>query len=150
MPAAAPPDGLDPHWRMDGRGFRVRSEDGHDPFDPAAADDNLRLWWSTDGTMPDDAALHAAVLTYVSDLTMTFGPFRPLEGYTAEMMDKVVSMTVNYSMWFHRPFRADGWLLHAQATPSAAAGRGLTVSHWFTADGALVASAAQQTASRIR
>lgn len=150
MPAVPPPGAVAPHWRMDGRGLRVRTEEGHDPFVREAAAPEFRMWWSTDGPLPDDPSLHQAVLLYVTDLTMTAAPFRPLDGYAFDMLDRIVSATVNFSVWFHRPFRFDEWLLHDHENASAAGGLALTTSHWYTADGALVATCAQQTASRLR
>lgn len=150
MPPAPPPDAVAPHWRMDGRGFRVRTEDGHDPFVRDAAPGDFRMWWVTDGPLPDEPSLHQAVLLYVTDLTMTAAPFRPLDGYAFDMLDRIVSATVNFSVWFHRPFRFDEWLLHDHGNVSAAGGLALTTSHWYSADGALVATCAQQTASRLR
>jgi acyl-CoA thioesterase-2 len=150
MPEVPPPDAVAPHWRMDGRGFRVRTEEGHDPFVREAAAPDFRMWWSTDGPLPDDPSLHQAVLLYVTDLTMTAAPFRPIDGYAFDMLDRIFSATVNFSVWFHRPFRFDEWLLHDHESASAAGGLALTTSHWYTADGALVATCAQQTASRVR
>lgn len=150
MPAVPAPELVPPHWRMDGRGFRVRAEDGHDPFERGAAPPGFRMWWSTDGPLDDQPALHQAVLLYVTDLTMTAAPFRPLDGVAFDMLDRIVSATVNFSVWFHRPFRFDEWLLHDHENASAAAGLALTTSHWYTADGLLVATCAQQTASRLR
>jgi acyl-CoA thioesterase-2 len=150
MPDVPPPDTVEPHWRMDGRGFRVRTEPGHDPFERSGGDPSFRMWWRTDGPLSDEPGLHEAILAYVGDLTMTAGPFRPLDGYAFDMLDRIVSATVNYAFWFHRPFRMDEWLLHEHSTPSAAGGLALNVSHWHTADGVLVATAAQQTASRVR
>jgi acyl-CoA thioesterase-2 len=47
-------------------------------------------------------------------------------------------------MWFHRPFRADEWLLYAQESPAAFGARGFTLGHFFTHDGTIVASVAQE------
>jgi acyl-CoA thioesterase-2 len=53
-------------------------------------------------------------------------------------------------MWFHRPFRADEWLLYAQDSPSAQDGRGLTRGQIFRPDGTLVASVVQEGSLRVR
>jgi acyl-CoA thioesterase-2 len=52
-------------------------------------------------------------------------------------------------MWFHRPARADQWLLYAQHSPSAQGGRGLGIGRMFTADGTLVATVAQEGMLRL-
>jgi acyl-CoA thioesterase-2 len=58
--------------------------------------------------------------------------------------------SLDHAMWFHRPFRADEWLLYAQDSPSARAGRGLTRGMIFKPDGTLVASVAQEGSLRQR
>ena len=58
--------------------------------------------------------------------------------------------SLDHAMWFHRPFRADQWLLYVQDSPSASGARGLNRGLVFTQDGRLVASAAQEGLIRIR
>ncbi len=52
--------------------------------------------------------------------------------------------SLDHAMWFHRPFRADEWLLYAQESPSASGARGLATGRLFTREGRLVASVAQE------
>ena len=52
-------------------------------------------------------------------------------------------------MWFHRPARVDDWLLYVQRSPSASGGRGLAFGQFFTRDGVLVASVAQEGMMRL-
>jgi acyl-CoA thioesterase-2 len=52
--------------------------------------------------------------------------------------------SLDHAMWFHRPFRADRWLLYAQDTPNAAGGRGLARGQVFTQEGELVVSVVQE------
>jgi acyl-CoA thioesterase II len=58
--------------------------------------------------------------------------------------------SLDHAMWFHRPFRADEWLLYVQDSPSAQGGRGLTRGLIFNPDGTLVASVAQEGSVRER
>jgi acyl-CoA thioesterase-2 len=58
--------------------------------------------------------------------------------------------SLDHAIWFHRPFRADEWLLFSQDSPSASHGRGLTRGQIFTRAGALVASVAQEGLIRPR
>jgi acyl-CoA thioesterase-2 len=58
--------------------------------------------------------------------------------------------SLDHALWFHRPFRADDWLLYAQDSPSASGARGFTRGSIFTADGRLVASVAQEGVIRRR
>ena len=58
--------------------------------------------------------------------------------------------SLDHAMWFHRPFRADEWLLYDQVSPSASGARGLATGRLFTADGRLVASTVQEGLVRLR
>ena len=57
--------------------------------------------------------------------------------------------SLDHSIWFHRPFRADEWWLYDQASPSASGGRGLALARVFSQDGQLVASVAQEGLIRV-
>ena len=72
-------------------------------------------------TLPDDPLLHACVATYASDMTLfdtMLGPPRRAAGTTPEFM----GASLDHCMWFHRPFRADEWLLYDTDCPVAAYG----------------------------
>ena len=58
--------------------------------------------------------------------------------------------SLDHTIWFHRPFRADEWLLYDQVSPSAAVRRGLALGRVFTEDGRLVATVAQEGLIRPR
>jgi len=64
--------------------------------------------------------------------------------------NRMMSASLDHAMWFHRPFRADEWLLYAQDSPSAQSGRGLARGLIFKPDGTLVASVAQEGSLRQR
>jgi acyl-CoA thioesterase-2 len=63
---------------------------------------------------------------------------------------EVQSSSLDHTIWFHRPFRADEWLLYDQVSPSASGARGLAIGRLFTEDGRLVASVAQEGLIRPR
>ena len=74
-----------------------------------------------------------------------------VKGYGRTLFDKrMMPASLDHAMWFHRPFRADEWLLYAQDSPSAQGGRGLTRGLIFKPDGTLVASVAQEGSVRER
>jgi acyl-CoA thioesterase-2 len=107
-----------------------------DPMHPARA----RVWVRTEGTLPDDRRLHQAALAYASDLTLlsaTTVPHNVLIGLNVQ------ATSLDHAMWFHRPFRADDWLLYDQISPSASAGLGLSTARLFQHD-TLVANVAQE------
>jgi len=57
--------------------------------------------------------------------------------------------SIDHAMWFHRPFRVDEWLLYSMWSPNASGARGLAFGQFFTRDGRLVASTAQEGVVRI-
>ena len=59
------------------------------------------------------------------------------------------SASLDHTIWFHRPFRADEWWLYDQVSPSASGGRGLALGRVFTQDGRLVATVAQEGLIRM-
>jgi acyl-CoA thioesterase II len=100
------------------------------------------VWLKADGQLPDDPLIHACVVTYASDMTLLDTTLVP-HG-TQAMEGRVMMASLDHAMWFHRPFRADDWLLYAQGTPSASGGRGLAWGGIFTRDGALAVSVVQE------
>jgi acyl-CoA thioesterase-2 len=58
--------------------------------------------------------------------------------------------SLDHALWFHRPFRADEWLLYAQDSPSTGGARGFARGSIFTRDGRLIASVAQEGLIRLR
>ncbi|ACZ29345.1 acyl-CoA thioesterase [Xylanimonas cellulosilytica DSM 15894] len=84
----------------------------------------------------------AAALAYVCDYTILEPLLRVLGHAWAD--DGLVTASLDHAMWFHRPVAMDGWLLYAQEAWSVADGRGSATGHFFTADGALVATVVQE------
>ncbi len=100
------------------------------------------VWLRTCAPLPDDLPIHQAVLAYASDLTLIQGALLPHGRSVFDGSLQVASL--DHALWFHRPFRADEWLLYSQDTPSASAQRGFARGELFTRDGVLVASAVQE------
>lgn len=109
----------------------------HDPRHPARA----RLWIKADGTLPDDRFLHTCVLAYASDLTLLGASLVPHGQVLGS--PQVQAASIDHAMWFHRPFRADDWLLYDQVSPSASNGLGLATARLFQ-NGVLVSDVAQE------
>jgi acyl-CoA thioesterase-2 len=107
-----------------------------------------RVWLRASGTLRDDPALHAAVLAYASDLTLLGVSLVPHNIFIGD--PKLSPASLDHAMWFHRPFRADEWLLYDQVSPSASGGRGFATGRLFTTEGRLVASVAQEGLIRLR
>jgi acyl-CoA thioesterase-2 len=124
------------------------------PSDPSGTGVDLALdggrylvWMKAAGELPDDPLLHACVLTYASDLTQ-LNTVVMRHGLTRELT-RLKMASLDHAVWFHRPFRADGWLLYDQQSPSASGGRGLSNGRVFSADGRLVATVMQEGMIRV-
>ncbi|WP_460524038.1 acyl-CoA thioesterase II [Flindersiella endophytica] len=115
-----------------------------DPEHPAQA----RVWFRAAGDLPDDPVLHTCVLAYASDLTLLGAALVPHDVYIGTPGLQTASL--DHAIWFHRPFRADEWLLYDQVSPSASYSRGFTTGRLFTTDGRLVASVVQEGLIRQR
>ena len=139
-----PRDDWDREWSaLDVRWAGQASSDADGRPDPVA-----RVWLKANGTLDDDPSLHAAVLTYASDLTLLSAAVMPHGTYIGD--PKLQPASLDHAMWFHRPFRADRWMLYDQVSPSASGGRGLATGRLFTADGDLAVSVVQEGLLRLR
>jgi acyl-CoA thioesterase-2 len=105
-----------------------------------------QLWMRADGVLPDDPLLHICVLAYASDLTLLWSVGIP-HGHA--LGQDVMAASLDHAMWFHRPFRADDWVLCDYISPSAAGGRGLATGRFFSRDGRLIASVVQEGLVRV-
>jgi acyl-CoA thioesterase II len=113
----------------------------------AASDPSLRAteslaWIKADGELPDDELLHVCLVTYASDMTLLDSV---LLAHGLSWGDgRTVGASLDHAMWFHRPFRADEWLLYAQESPVTAGARGLARGELYTRGGDLVVSVVQE------
>ncbi|MFE7243017.1 acyl-CoA thioesterase [Streptomyces sp. NPDC057580] len=110
------------------------------------------VWFRALDPLPDDPLLHVCALAYCSDLSLA--PTAALDQEALyplrEGPSQLAMASLDHAMWFHRPFRADDWLLFAQRSPSAGDGRGFNVGDFWTSDGTLVASVVQEAVLRRR
>jgi acyl-CoA thioesterase-2 len=111
--------------------------------DEAIRAPRYRVWFRADGKLPDDPLLHACVVAYASDMTLLDTTMLP-HGLIWEEEGKGSQASLDHAMWFHRPFRADDWLLYDQQSPTASGARGLATGTIFTRDGTLVVSVVQE------
>jgi acyl-CoA thioesterase-2 len=108
----------------------------------------FHVWIRATGKLPDEPAIHQCVLAYASDMTLLDAALIP-HGKTV-FHDDIMPASLDHALWFHRPFRADEWLLYAQDSPNLGGGRGFSRGLIFTSDGTLVASVAQEGLLRIK
>lgn len=107
----------------------------------------MRAWVKTQAPLPDDPRVHIAVMAYLSDITLLSVAVAQHE---VELLSPEVMMaSLDHAMWFHRPFRADEWLLYDMVSPSASGARGYCQGRLFQ-DGHVVASAVQEGLIRIQ
>ena len=107
-----------------------------------------RVWFRTDGVLPDDDLLHVCILAYLSDLTLLYSVLAT-HALSAEF-DRIQLASLDHAMWFHRPFRVDEWVLYDTSSPSASGARGLGTGHFFSQDGRMIATAVQEGLVRLR
>jgi acyl-CoA thioesterase II len=108
----------------------------------------FHLWMRATGRLPDEPAIHQCVLAYASDMALLDATLIP-HGRTV-FQDEIMAASLDHSLWFHRPFRADEWLLYVQDSPSMSSSRGFSRGSVFTTEGVLVASVAQEGLLRLR
>jgi len=163
MPEAAPPEQLDDlkTWARRAGDTRASITRMPQPFDlrhvtppvwagvrdEARPGEHHRLWLRADGVLPDDPLVHVCVLAYASDLTLLWSV---AAGHGHTLGQDVVAASLDHAMWFHRPFRADDWVLYDCVSPSATGGRGLATGRFFSRDGRLIASVVQEGLVRVR
>ncbi len=105
-----------------------------------------RVWLRTNGSLPEDPVLHACIITYASDMTLLDTTLLP-HGIG---WDNVQMASLDHAMWFHRPFRADDWLLYDQHAVSTSHSRGLAGASIYTRDGHLAVTVVQEGLIRVR
>lgn len=116
----------------------MHSAEQHPPY--------KHTWLKTRDALPDDTATHLAMLAYMSDLDFMSTSMLPHK--RSPEGNDIIGASLDHSLWFHRPFRADEWLLFAKESPSAAGARGFVRGQFFNQAGELVVTAAQEALIR--
>lgn len=109
---------------------------------PEPTPPSREVWIKADGSLPDDPAAHKVLLAYTSDYSLLGTALLP-HGLTFAQ-GTVRAASIDHALWFHRDFRMDDWLLYSMESPNMAHGRGFSRGQFFTRDGVLVASVAQE------
>jgi acyl-CoA thioesterase-2 len=138
-------------WVAQERPFETRAVLGRGPFD-SAGDRPARpaidhIWLRTRGSLADDPNLHRVLLAFVSDMSLLDTALLP---HGKSIFSRVQVASLDHAMWFHRPFRADDWLLYVQDSPSASGARGFNRGAIYTRQRILVASVNQEGLIRPR
>ncbi|MDX1459394.1 MAG: acyl-CoA thioesterase II, partial [Marinobacter sp.] len=130
------------------RPIEIRPVNPVNPLQPEPRPPYKQSWFRTQGHLPDDPVLHRCLLTYASDFSFLGTSLNP-HGVTF-MSRKMQIASLDHSIWFHREFRMDEWLLYDKDSPSASAGRGFNRGNFFDQQGKLVASTTQEALIRHR
>lgn len=141
------PDYMKAYWKSE-RAIEMRPTDVRRYIAPSPGEPVQHIWMRTHGTLPDDPAIHQCALAYASDFTLLGTALIPHGRIGFD--PNILMASLDHSLWFHRDFRADEWLLYSQDSPSSHFGRGLSRGSVFTRDGILVASVAQEGVIRQR
>lgn len=128
--------------------LEIRPIDPQNPLAPVKSAPVSASWIRSNGKLPDDPSVHRYLLAYASDFNFLGTALYPHA--VSWLTPKMQVASLDHAMWFHRPFRMDDWLLQVVESPSASGGRGLVRARFFTRDGRLVASSAQEGLIRQR
>lgn len=141
------PEDLRPILTQD-RPLDFRPIEAGDAFEPGPPEPRRHTWVRAVGGVGDRTLHHQAILAYASDYGLLGAALQP-HGITFHSPGVMVA-SLDHSIWFHRAFRVDEWLLYAVDSPASGAGRGFSRGTFFTRDGTLVASVAQEGVVRQR
>lgn len=141
------PEGIRRYWERDRpiemRPIMLEHYTSREKLEP-----KQNIWIRTVGPAPEDRALQAAVLAYLSDMTLldtsTFAHGRAI------FDPDIQAASLDHAMWFHRPHDINGWLLYTQDSPSTQSSRGFTRGALYARDGTLIASMAQEGLIRLK
>ena len=118
----------------------------HNPLKGHVAEPHRQVWIRANGSVPDDLRVHQYLLGYASDLN--FLPVA-LQPHGIGFLEPGIQIaTIDHSMWFHRPFNLNEWLLYSVESTSASSARGFVRGEFYTQDGVLVASTVQEGVMR--
>ncbi len=118
------------------------------PLKPQKAEPKQYLWIRANGEVPDNQLIHQYLLAYASDWGFLVTALHP-HGVTL-MTPKFQVATIDHSIWYHRPFKMDEWLLYAIESPTASNTRGLVRGEIYNRQGDLVATAVQEGVMRFK
>ncbi|KAJ3109805.1 Acyl-CoA thioesterase 8 [Phlyctochytrium planicorne] len=122
----------------------VKKTSGADILAPSKSEPRQMVWMRAKGTLPDNLAFHQCVAAYTSDHYLLNTSLLPhgVNGFTNPQLSMIASL--DHTIWFHKPFKADDWLLYEMESSTTGAGRGLCFGRVFNRQGELVMSCAQE------
>jgi acyl-CoA thioesterase-2 len=118
-------------------------------LDPQPTEPVQHIWFRAQGELGDELSRHQTVLAFMSDFALLGAALLP-HPYTGHDEDKLQMASLDHAIWFHRPFRADEYLLYSMDSPSAGASRGFSRGSFYSREGELVASTVQESLLRLQ
>ncbi len=140
------PDNMQRFWKRF-RSIEFKPVDISRYVDRSQRGSTQQIWFRTASPLPDAQEVHAAVLAYISDFALLETALSPHGKILSDPDVRLASL--DHALWFHRPFKADKWLLYSLDSPSSSGSRGFCRGQIFSEDGTLIASTAQEGLMRI-
>jgi len=141
------PEPIQRYWRRE-RPVEMRPVDVRQYISTEPREAQRSIWVRSNLSLPEDIGLHKCVLAYASDFFLLDTSLAP---HGRNLFDpRMMMASLDHALWFHRPFRADEWLLYVMDSPSASCARGFCRGSIFRRDGTLIASVAQEGLIRER
>jgi acyl-CoA thioesterase II len=164
MPQVPPPEELQPltsppaaeleklpeklrRWLEIKRPFEFRPVQKYNPLAPVASEPVRQIWVRAVDKLPDDDTLHRCLLAYVSDYWLLDTSTMPHGA--SFLRGNLIMASIDHAIWFHRHARVDEWLLYSLDSPSSSGARGFARGSFYTRDGVLAASTAQEGLIRL-
>jgi acyl-CoA thioesterase II len=134
-------------WLEIERPFEFRPVQTYNPLDPKASEPVRQIWVRATDKLPDDDTLHRCLLAYVSDYWLLDTSTMPHGA--SFLRGNLIMASIDHAIWFHRHARVDEWLLYSLDSPSSSGARGFARGSFYTRDGVLAASTAQEGLIRL-
>ena len=134
-------------WLEIERPFEFRPVQPYNPLRPVACEPVRQIWMRAVDKLPDDPTLHHCLLAYISDYWLLDTSTMP-HG-SSFLRGNLVMASIDHAIWFHRPARVDEWLLYSLDSPSSSGARGFARGSFYSREGVLVASTAQEGLIRL-
>jgi acyl-CoA thioesterase II len=134
-------------WLEIERPFEFRPVQPYNPLAPVASEPVRQIWMRAVDKLPDDDTLHRCLLAYISDYWLLDTSTMP-HG-SSFLRGNLIMASIDHAIWFHRHARVDDWLLYSLDSPSSSGARGFARGSFYSRDGVLVASTAQEGLIRL-
>ncbi|WP_295879899.1 acyl-CoA thioesterase II [uncultured Bartonella sp.] len=140
------PDNIRDYWNEQ-RPFLIRPVDLDDYLNRDKHRPVQRCWFKLNGKVAPARSLNSALLAYLSDMTL-LDTSLIVHGLSV-LTPGLIPASLDHSMWFHRPFSLDDWMLYDIESPNTHGARGFSQGYIYTRDGTLIASVAQEGLIRL-